>query len=610
MMQTIRCFAACAGLIVATVAGHAGAGVLVDPVDPAFGVVGAVVGNDGSSFVQLAPAPGGRLLVLAIRQITSTYSPCYGPFVMAFTPGGSRDASFGKDGVLDGSTVGVGCVGGQVTGFAVDSANRIVLTYYEFPTQQQFVIRIDAQGHRDMTFGAGGVVVLPGVNYLRFPVVRAVSGGATVIFGEALNLPLTDRVAAYRLTQTGALDTTFGSGGSVMLSDVDVELGNGHALAVDTDGALVAAWSQVHHPTVDTLRSTALVARLLASGAPDPAFGVDGRATGIGSENLDVESLTLASGRVIVAVLRYADDPQRYRLYGIDAAGKLDASFGVDGVAEVSGDEDTARAFLRLATDSGQRILGIILERNGHRVLRWRANGEVDGTFGASGSALVGVVSDGVITYGPAPAIASTDKGVYAAFLDPRMPVPPYAHGAAALTRLKADGGHVAGIERAVAVNYFNETLDHFFVTANAEEQRLLDIGYFRGWKRTGDHWTVVAPGSGASALTPVCRFYGRPEAGLDSHFYSASPAECADVERKFPTSWAKESDNVFEVYLPDPTTGACPADALPIYRYFNGRSDANHLFFTIGLTILPAGWVVEGYGPPPLPVAMCAPIL
>src|SRR5207253_8024405 len=125
--------------------------------------------------------------------------------------------------------------------------------------------------------------------------------------------------------------------------------------------------------------------------------------------------------------------------------------------------------------------------------------------------------------------------------------------------RILPDGGYKPGIVRAVVLSYYNATLKHYFVTADVQEQRLLDDGYFDGWERMSEHWTVVAAGSGRADFSPVCRFYGRSEAGLDSHLYSALPTECADVERQFPASWVKESDNVYEVYLPDPLTGACP---------------------------------------------------
>ena len=240
-----------------------------------------------------------------------------------------------------------------------------------------------------------------------------------------------------------------------------------------------------------------------------------------------------------------------------------------------------------------------MLEGFGYRVLRWQSNGQPDAGFGAGGSAVI-VVSNGSYLYGRAPSIATSGAGaIYAGF-----------DFFTAVTRVLPDGGRTAGVTRALAIGYYNAALGHYFMTANPEEQRLLDTGAFPGWQRYGPIWTVAASGSGQSVLSPVCRYYGRPEAGLDSHFYSASPFECSEVERLFAASWQKESDDVYEVYLPNPATGACAPRSRPIYRYFNGRVDANHLFTPTPLPFVPQGWVIEGYGPLPLPVAMCAPIL
>ena len=84
------------------------------------------------------------------------------------------------------------------------------------------------------------------------------------------------------------------------------------------------------------------------------------------------------------------------------------------------------------------------------------------------------------------------------------------------------------------AVEYYNAGLDHYFVTALPNEIAALDAGMFVGWQRTGLAFKVAAAGDTLPGSTPVCRFYGRPEAGLDSHFYSASPAECAAVQQNF----------------------------------------------------------------------------
>ena len=172
----------------------------------------------------------------------------------------------------------------------------------------------------------------------------------------------------------------------------------------------------------------------------------------------------------------------------------------------------------------------------------------------------------------------------------------------------------MAAIQGAVidAVEYYHPMLDHYFVTALPDEIAQLDAGRFPGWQRTSQTLKVFDPGATVAGALPVCRFYGNSNAGLDSHFYSASPAECSEVSTRFGDSWLAETDNAFGVWLPDPQTGQCPAGSEPVYRSWNNRSDSNHRFTSdpvIHRSMITRGYIAEGYGPPPMPVAMCAPL-
>ena len=109
------------------------------------------------------------------------------------------------------------------------------------------------------------------------------------------------------------------------------------------------------------------------------------------------------------------------------------------------------------------------------------------------------------------------------------------------------------------------------------------------------------------AGASPVCRFY-LPPANGDSHFYSASPAECAEVRTKFPT-FVYEAADVMHVALPDTTTGACPPDTVKVFRLWNNRADSNHRYTadaTVKAAMLAKGYVAEGYGPDA--TIMCAP--
>jgi hypothetical protein len=109
-----------------------------------------------------------------------------------------------------------------------------------------------------------------------------------------------------------------------------------------------------------------------------------------------------------------------------------------------------------------------------------------------------------------------------------------------------------------------------------------------------------------------VCRFYIPPAHG-NSHFFSASPAECNVVVQKTATDpnfsgYVFESPNVFYAGLPDTATGACPAGTAPVFRLWNQRIDSNHRYTSspaIKAQMIAAGYVAEGYGPNA--VIMCA---
>ena len=161
-----------------------------------------------------------------------------------------------------------------------------------------------------------------------------------------------------------------------------------------------------------------------------------------------------------------------------------------------------------------------------------------------------------------------------------------------------------------VAVEFYNAALQHYFMSTNPAEINDLDTGVHVGWERTGFRFLAYA--SQVAGTSPVCRFYRAPAYG-DSHFYSASPAECAQTAAAHPVDWVYESPNVFYIPLPDPTTGVCPAGTKPIWRFFN-QLTTNHRYTPDVATrddmnSQPAVWVAEGYGPGPYYPIMCTPV-
>jgi hypothetical protein len=155
---------------------------------------------------------------------------------------------------------------------------------------------------------------------------------------------------------------------------------------------------------------------------------------------------------------------------------------------------------------------------------------------------------------------------------------------------------------------FYHSGLDHYFITADPMEKANLDTGRHPGWVRTGESFKAYATGSpGWGSINPVCRFYSDAERGFNSHFYSATTRECWEVSRRASDWWRLESDNVFQIEVPD-TAGACPVFTIPVYRLWNRRIDSNHRYTTsvaVRQQMVALGYIPEGYGPNG--VAMCA---
>jgi serine protease len=157
----------------------------------------------------------------------------------------------------------------------------------------------------------------------------------------------------------------------------------------------------------------------------------------------------------------------------------------------------------------------------------------------------------------------------------------------------------------AQVVEFYSTSLNHYFMSASASDISALDTGVFPGWQRTG--YAFLAYDVAVTGINPVCRFYRAPAYG-DSHFYSASPQECAETAARF-KDWIYEHANAFYVQLPDTASGACPVGTHSIWRFYN-KLTVNHRYTGDNalhdqMRANPAVWIAEGYGPDG--VVMCA---
>ncbi|PNY79597.1 hypothetical protein [Deinococcus koreensis] len=298
-------------------------------------------------------------------------------------PAGSLDTTFGAGGVA------VNAIGaGEDYGYAMAIQNdgKVLLAGTAFGTSEDFAVaRYTRDGGLDTSFGSGGKVMIDFAG--KADIARSVavqSDGKIVVAGGATNSANEERFGVARLNANGALDTGFGTGGKVTTSISGSSSDRAQALMIQPDGKIVAG-GYASYGSSATGQDFAL-ARYGSNGAPDAGFGSAGVVTtALGSSGAkDTVRALAAQGDKIVAVGGDGD----FKAARYTAAGALDSTFGSGGKvsAVFSGSIGVANA---VAVDAQGRLMLAGTSENDTAVVRLTANGALDTTFGAGGKQIV-----------------------------------------------------------------------------------------------------------------------------------------------------------------------------------------------------------------------------
>jgi dienelactone hydrolase len=149
--------------------------------------------------------------------------------------------------------------------------------------------------------------------------------------------------------------------------------------------------------------------------------------------------------------------------------------------------------------------------------------------------------------------------------------------------------------DETLVTEFLNSNLNHYFITPYTSEANGILLGAAGpGWARTGIDFNAWQDASGTGV--PVCRFYGTPGRGPNSHFFTADAGECAFVKRD--PGWTFEG---LTMRVTQAVAGVCPADTIPVFRVYNNRfpqNDSNHRYTTSRMTreqMKARGWLDEG---------------
>jgi uncharacterized delta-60 repeat protein len=189
--------------------------------------------------------------------------------------------------------------------------------------------------------------------------------------------------ALVRYGPDGQRDATFGLDGIVVTEygTLDDEI---TAMTIDDEGRIVVAG----YSTGTTGRAV-IVGRYLADGSLDPDFGYQGVSlTGIGEDaiarSIDVDDL----GRIIVAGSYFHEERTEVMVLRFTGAGKLDTSFGTEGLGLTEYTLDATEGYGVRLHESGAILVAGSVGGPGYfdaALFRFDADGRPDPAFGDSG---------------------------------------------------------------------------------------------------------------------------------------------------------------------------------------------------------------------------------
>ncbi len=361
----------------------------------------------------LALAPHGTNGVVAAGMSGGVWA---GKSTVARYANHAMDENFGDDGIGGtGWTIGNA---GAASAVAVDDLGRILITGSDFT-----ITRFTGDGLIDETFVASGVnCVQVSAGTIR-PV--NIGNGATA---AALAIDSADRivVAGLAMSETGfgsdyqvvrlvdaaavnepeswAMDTSFGTGtndGGVSTGEAHVPVGNDEAMVnglIVTDTGIVVTGFSVREDVENHVQADFAVVALNDSATSFTTSFVN--FAGGGDDNVNAMAVQ-SDGKIIIAGSTFdptrISDANRFALARYDAAGALDAGFGVGGrvVFDIA---DSGNESIVAVAVQGDGIIALgTAEVAGQSVIalaRFNADGTVDGTFGDGGVVLTAMADD------------------------------------------------------------------------------------------------------------------------------------------------------------------------------------------------------------------------
>lgn len=357
---------------------------------------------------------------------STRYDACF----VRYTTTGALDTTWDGDGKYA-VAVGAGAVDDIINDIALQPDGKVVGsgTCDMGATGKDIcAVRLTTVGALDSTFSGDGMVTVPvtaGNGSDNALGIAVQSDGSLLLGGRCYTLSSGTRFCATRVSSTGALDASYGTGGTVVTAISPSSDLVGDALVQSDDKLVLVGGCTMNGAN----GQDGCLLRYTTAGAPDTTYSGDGRVTaaisvGNGDDQL-AAALTQPDGKVVTAGTCDSQGPtgtdtcmERYL-----ADGSLDPSFDGDGKTLVpvspGGGDDGISALAQ--QPGGQLVAAGPCDYGGYPrfcLERYNPNGSLDTSFDVDGTVNTTIGSATASTYARAIALQPDGRIIAAGYCD------------------------------------------------------------------------------------------------------------------------------------------------------------------------------------------------
>lgn len=376
---------------------------------------------------------------------------------LIFSQDGSPDVTFGNNGSVITNIEGESKEYPQniiqrpnggilVSGVSVDNEDTGMLVSYS------------PDGTIDSSFGTNGIVLLSNATFREI----AIQQNENII---ATNRTLSD-FDIYRFSPDGSQDFSFGTNGTIKpFTNFEPQ---SSMLLLPDDQIIAAATIDENGLEVVQLK------KFLVDGNLDNSFGTSGTVEiSIGNQETELRELKVSGSNILVLTKIRDSGITSYNVIRLLPTGEIDASFGSNGIAEIT-IEDSFQIRSMAVYDNGDFVIlsafiDSIEESTSNRISKYSSNGQIDTSFG----------DNGLLTFDPSSItmhklmIQTDDKIVYLGELTNFFE----GGGPSVLGRLHLDGTLDSSFEQTEILNF-----EIFVVSGLLQTDDKLVVVAFTAW--------------------------------------------------------------------------------------------------------------------------------